>query len=644
MHDADRSGADQEFGSQMLEAALQTAVGAIVIIDDGGLVRTVNPATQKLFGYSESELIGQNVSLLMPEPFRSRHDGYIRHHLETGERKIIGIGRQVMGRRKSGAIFPMHLSVSAFTADGRRYFTGIVHDLSEQRGTGALREQALFEAIFNHLPDAVLVTDAESKVVLCNPAVGRVFGYAPEELIGQRTAVLYDTPAEYERIRSVESRLREQELPEPVTVRYRRKSGEGFPAETVTSVLRDQDGQFIGLISLNRDISRQVVQDEALRKSQRMEAIGQLSGGIAHDFNNLLTIITGNHELLEMELEDAEQRDLLARANNAALMGARLTNRLLTFARRRRLDPVVLDLNEQVLVMAELLRRTLGEAIALGTLLAPRLWSVQADPSEVENAVLNLAINSRDAMPAGGKLVIETSNVMLEESDVANEVGGEPGEYVRLSVSDTGTGMSREVLTRVFEPFFTTKETRQGHGPGLERDLWLRQAVGRPRDGLQRDRPGHDRQPVPPADRHRARAGGKRQAGSTRPAADRRDDPAGGGQPRRAQGHGAAPAEPRLRRRRGRQRGACGGGAERGREDRSRVQRRGDAGRHVGLRSGALGAGERSGPSRSCSPPASPRTSRGPAKRRHRSWRSCASPIPAPSWRAPCARPWVRAS
>ena len=405
MHDSDKSGAEQEFGSQMLEAALQTAVGAIVIIDDGGLIRTVNPATQKLFGYSENELIGQNVSVLMPEPFRSRHDGYIRHHLETGERKIIGIGRQVMGRRKSGAIFPMHLSVSAFTADGRRYFTGIVHDLSDQRGAGALREQALFEAIFNHLPDAVLVADAESKIVLCNPAVARVFGYAPEEIIGQETVVLYDAPAEYERIRRMETRLREHEMHEPVTVRYRRKSGEGFPAETVTSVLRDQEGQFIGLISLNRDISKQVVQDEALRKSQRMEAIGQLSGGIAHDFNNLLTIITGNHELLEMELQDAEQRDLLTRANNAALMGARLTNRLLTFARRRRLEPIVLDLNEQVLAMAELLRRTLGEAIALGTMLAPRLWSVQTDPSEVENAVLNLAINSRDAMPAGGKLV-----------------------------------------------------------------------------------------------------------------------------------------------------------------------------------------------------------------------------------------------
>jgi PAS domain S-box-containing protein len=467
MHDSDKSSAEQEFGSQMLEAALQTAVGAIVIIDDGGLIRTVNPATQKLFGYSENELVGQNVSVLMPEPFRSRHDGYIRHHLETGERKIIGIGRQVMGRRKAGAIFPMHLSVSTFTADGRRYFTGIVHDLSDQHGTGALREQALFEAIFNHLPDAVLVVDADHKILLCNPTVARVFGYAPEVIIGQETVVLYDAPAEYERFRKMEIRLREQEMLEPVTVHYRRASGEAFPAETVASVLRDADGGFIGLIKLIRDISKQVVQDEALRKSQRMEAIGQLTGGIAHDFNNLLTIITGNHELLEMELKDAEQRDLLARANNAALMGARLTNRLLTFARRRRLEPIVLDLNEQVLAMAELLRRTLGEAVALGTLLAPRLWSVQTDPSEVENAVLNLAINARDAMPAGGKLVIETCNVVLEESDVASEVGGEPGEYVRLSVSDTGAGMSKEVLARVFEPFFTTKGPGKGTGLGL---------------------------------------------------------------------------------------------------------------------------------------------------------------------------------
>jgi CheY-like chemotaxis protein len=148
-------------------------------------------------------------------------------------------------------------------------------------------------------------------------------------------------------------------------------------------------------------------------------------------------------------------------------MGARLTSRLLTFARRRRLDPVVLNLNDQVLAMAELLRRTLGEAITLGTFLAPRLWPVRADPSGIENAVLNLAINARDAMPSGGKLVIETNNVVLDERDIASEIGVAPGNYVRLSVSDTGSGMGPEVLARIFDPFFTTKEPGKGTGLGL---------------------------------------------------------------------------------------------------------------------------------------------------------------------------------
>ena len=458
---------DTAFSPQMLEAALRSAAGAIIVIDARGIIRTVNSATSDLFGFSSDELVGQNVNVLMPEPFRSRHDGYIQHYLETGERKIIGIGRQVMARRKTGAIFPAHLAVSQFSVDDRPYFTGIIHDLSDQVATDALREQTLLQTIFNQLPDALLIVDQAKTITLCNPAVTRVFGYVPEELIGQTTAILYEDAEELERLAKMKERLQLQAGPETVTINFRRKSGEVFPSETVISVLRDEKGQAVGFLSLNRDISHQVEQDEALRKSQRMEAIGQLTGGIAHDFNNLLTIITGNHELLDMVLEDAEQRDLLTRANNAALMGARLTNRLLTFARRRKLDPMVLDLNEQVLTMAELLRRTLGETVVFASLLAPGLWQVRADPSEIENALLNLAINARDAMPSGGKLVIETKNVRLDDGDVATEVGVQSGDYVRLSVSDTGIGMPREVLARVFEPFFTTKEPGKGTGLGL---------------------------------------------------------------------------------------------------------------------------------------------------------------------------------
>ncbi len=218
--------------------------------------------------------------------------------------------------------------------------------------------------------------------------------------------------------------------------------------------------------ALEEESRRREETQTALIQAQRMEAFGQLTGGIAHDFNNLLTIVLGNLELLEPRLEADDERALLGRATDAAQMGARLTSRLLSFARRRRLAPAVLNLNDLVLGLAELLKRSLGEHVTLTTVLAGNLWPTRADSSEVENAVLNLAINARDAMPRGGKLVIETRNATIDEDAAKTEPGLRPGDYVRISVSDSGTGMDAETLKRAFEPFFTTKEGR-GTGLGL---------------------------------------------------------------------------------------------------------------------------------------------------------------------------------
>jgi CheY-like chemotaxis protein len=197
-----------------------------------------------------------------------------------------------------------------------------------------------------------------------------------------------------------------------------------------------------------------------------MEAFGQLTGGIAHDFNNLLTIVLGNLELLQPKLAGEDERALLHRAVDAAQMGARLTSRLLSFARRRRLAPELLNLNDLVLGLAELLKRSLGERVTLTTVLAGNLWPTRADPSEVENAILNLAINARDAMPQGGKLVIETRNVAVDQAAAEAEPGLRAGDFVCISVADTGMGMDAEMLKRVFEPFYTTKGGR-GTGLGL---------------------------------------------------------------------------------------------------------------------------------------------------------------------------------
>lgn len=332
-----------------LRGILESAVTAIITIDERGLIESVNPATEKLFGYSASELAGQNVKMLMPNPYRAEHDGYIRNYVGTGRKKIIGIGREVSGRRKDGTTFPLHLSVGEFEADGRRYFTGMIHDISDRR--------------------------------------------------------------------HVEEALRESE--------------------------------------------------RRLAQSQKMEAVGQLTGGIAHDFNNLLLVISGNLELLEASLKTDDQQTLLKEAQDAAALGSKLTDQLLTFGRRRHMDVQIIQLNELVVNIADMLRRTLGEHIALSTSLAGHAWPTRADPDQFQSAIVNMAVNARDAMPHGGKLVIETRNIVLDADHIEDQPELQPGEYVQLSISDTGTGMTPDVRDRVFEPFFTTKETGRGSGLGL---------------------------------------------------------------------------------------------------------------------------------------------------------------------------------
>jgi PAS domain S-box-containing protein len=339
----------QPIDESKLEAILNSAVAAILTIDTLGVIQTVNPATERLFGYKAEELLGQNVRILMPSPYHEEHDAYLTNYVKTGRKKIIGIGREVKGQRKDGTIFPVDLAVSEFVADGVRYFAGIISDLSERKRL----EEAFLES------------------------------------------------------------------------------------------------------------------ERKLATAQRLDAVGQLTGGIAHDFNNLLTVITGNLELLESRTNDSSLQELVKEAQEAADLGAQLTDRLLTFARRRHLEVETLHLNEVVLKTTSLLRRTLGEQITLSTILEPNLWPTKSDPGQIESAIVNLALNARDAMPKGGRLTIETGNVTIEHDGMERLRHPElrPGDYVEISVSDTGNGMTAEVQQRAFEPFFTTKS--RGHGTGL---------------------------------------------------------------------------------------------------------------------------------------------------------------------------------
>jgi PAS domain S-box-containing protein len=454
----------------MLRAILESAVAAILAIDSAGRIQSVNPAAERMFGYTADEMLEQPINMLMPEPYRSQHDGYLVRHLTTGEKKIIGIGREVEGQRKDGTIFPIHLAVGAFEVGGQRFFSGIINDLSARARLQAEidRQSLLFQAVFDHVPEALVISSPDGQIILVNPAATRMFGYTADEAAGLGLSALFADSSGLEKLEA-NSAAQAASGTESWTVSapLKRKDGSKFPGQGHVADIDGTDGSRVAVVSLFRDMTEELRQKEAALKSQRLEAIGQLSGGIAHDFNNLLTIISGNLELLEETISNPQDHELLSRAARAADSGARLTNRLLTFARRRQLASEVINLNEQVRGMTELLRRTIGDTIELRTHLGPDLWLTRVDAGEVEAAVLNLAINARDAMPDGGKLAIRTDNAMLEDGEIGFEGPLTGGEYVRISVSDNGAGMTKETLSRVFEPFFTTKAPGRGTGLGL---------------------------------------------------------------------------------------------------------------------------------------------------------------------------------
>jgi PAS domain S-box-containing protein len=323
---------------------------------------------------------------------------------------------------------------------------------------------------------AFFMLDPEGHISSWNAGAERIKGYSENEIIGKHFSIFY-TPED--RSAGVPRNALQTAVE---TGKYEaeswrvRKDGSLFFASVVIDPLRDGSGQLVGFAKITRDVTErrqhQIALDEAkaaLAQSQKMEALGQLSGGVAHDFNNLLGVIKNCIELLNRQLKDAnaETRQPLDMITRNADRAASLTQRMLAFSRRQPLDPKPLEPNRLISELTELLHRTLGEAVALETVLGSGVWPVAADAPQLETALLNLAVNARDAMPNGGKITIETANCFLDEAYARTNKDLTPGQYVMIAVSDTGTGMSKEVIAKAFDPFFTTKETGQGTGLGL---------------------------------------------------------------------------------------------------------------------------------------------------------------------------------
>ena len=458
----------EELKESRLRAVVETAVDGVILIDDQGSILMFNPACERLFGYSADEVQGRNVKLLMPAPYRDEHDDYLKNYRQTGEQKIIGIGREVVGQRKDGTTFPMDLSVGESREDGEIVFVGIIHDLTERtRAERALTESAeQLRAVVETAVDGVILIDSQAHILLFNPACEGLFGYSSDEVMGQNVKLLMPSPFHEEHdsyLKNYRDSGERKIIGIGREVVGQRKDGSTFPMDlSVGETLKDGEAVFVGII---HDLSERKRAEEQLVQAQKMESVGQLAGGIAHDFNNLLTVIIGNAESLMERLKPRPDLHQMADSIlSAGLRGADLNSHLLAFSRRQVLRPARINCGELIAGMETMLRRTVREDIVIETRIDEDLFPAFADATQLQTAILNLALNARDAMPDGGNLSIIADNIRVDES-YHPEV--KPGSYVMIMVNDEGQGMTSEVVEHAFEPFFTTKEVGRGSGLGL---------------------------------------------------------------------------------------------------------------------------------------------------------------------------------
>jgi PAS domain S-box-containing protein len=354
---------------------------------------------------------------------------------------------------------------------GARRIVGVVQDVTDARLTDtALSEiTRTLTKVIDASPLAIMAVDEAGRISLWNPAAERLYGVPAAAAIGQPPAELRTRLAPLDTITSDDlmARLRTDGVIRDVEVRRLRSDGARLDL-SVSAALLDHDQDSTGALFIVDDISRRKATEEQLRQAQKMDAVGLLTGGIAHDFNNLLAVVQGNLELIrEQAAPDSPLADLAGDAYAAGARGASLTQRLLAYSRQQQLAPKIVDVAKLVGNLGKLLRRVLEESVQIIPIVAPNLWTVLADEQELESALLNLAVNARDAMPDGGRLLITAENAILDEEYAGQHAEVAAGPYVMLAFTDNGTGMPKEVLDRALEPFFTTKPVGRGTGLGL---------------------------------------------------------------------------------------------------------------------------------------------------------------------------------
>ena len=468
------------FSSDLLE----TLPDAIVAVDRDGTIVQINSQTQALFGYTRDELIGQKIEILVPESYRRQHHHHRKDFAEAPKTRRMGANLDLSGRRRNGSEFPVEISLSPVPTEDGMFVLSAIRDISDRKRIAEELRRANEELhrrtaeqlgeyrsrlalIIDSSEDAIIGKDLNGIITSWNKGAERIYGYTPEEAIGKHISLLApsDRPEEIPEI--LEKIARGESIEHSESVRVT-KDGRRLDVSISVSPLRDAKGDVIGASAIARDITAQKRAERQLHQSQKMEAIGRLAGGVAHDFNNILGIIRACTEFLRDRIDTAAESSLYVENIKKAIeRGSSLTRQLLAFSRSSAIQPRVLDLNERLKDVSKLLRPLMGDDVEILVVSKSPAAVVEADPGQLDQIVVNLAVNARDAMPRGGKFILETGHARFDEAFAEQHQSMTPGKYVLLAVSDTGNGMDGATVSRIFEPFFTTKEVGKGTGLGL---------------------------------------------------------------------------------------------------------------------------------------------------------------------------------
>jgi two-component system cell cycle sensor histidine kinase/response regulator CckA len=465
-HDiSDRKRAEEALSQ--LASIVESSDDAIVGKTLGGKIVSWNAGAERIYGYSASEVVGKPVSILLPEEQGDEVPEILKrlskderiHHYET------------VRVRKGGQRITVSVTISP-VKDAEGIIIGasaIARDITERkRVEEKLQEsESHFRSLVHDAPYGIYRVTLDGRLLHVNPAVVKMLGYESEQEL-MACNVEKEVCRDPEAHQSLYQSYSQKQDFRDVEAEWRRKDGKIITVKMTGHPVLDKDRSLAYFEVFVEDITERRSLEKQLFQSQKMEAIGRLAGGVAHDFNNLLGVILGHSDILDQQIgTDGRLRKSVEATRNAAERAAALTMQLLAFSRKQVIEPTVIDLNASVMEIEKMLHRVIGEDIELAIRPQSGLWRVKADAGQLSQVLMNLAINSRDAMPNGGKLVIETANVELDATYGRQHLGAKPGPHVMLAVSDTGIGMDSETLSHIFEPFFTTKETGKGTGLGL---------------------------------------------------------------------------------------------------------------------------------------------------------------------------------